>query len=59
MAIPAFKGLGTLRIGAPADVAVFDIRQGEFEFVDNVNAKRIGRQKLVPYAVIAGGKRVT
>ena len=56
--IPAFQGLGTLRKGAPADVAVFELRQGDFEFVDNVDAKRIGHQKLVASAVIAGGKRV-
>ncbi len=57
-AMPPFKALGTLRVAAPADVAVFEIRQGEFEFVDNVNAKRFGRQKLFPAAVIANGKRV-
>jgi dihydroorotase len=57
-AMPPFKALGTLRVDAPADVAVFEIRQGEFEFVDNVNAKRFGRQKLFPAAVIAAGKRV-
>jgi predicted amidohydrolase len=56
--MPPFKALGTLRVDAPADVAVFEIRQGEFEFVDNVNAKRFGRQKLFPAAVIAAGKRV-
>ncbi len=58
-AIPVFKDLGTLRPGAPADVAVFDLMQGDFEFVDNANTKRTGHQKLVPHAVIAGGKRVS
>jgi dihydroorotase len=57
-AIPAFRELGTLRVGAPADVAVFELRQGDFEFVDNVDAKRTGRQKLATDAVITGGKRV-
>ena len=57
-AIPAFNGLGTLRAGAPADVAVFELAQGSFTFVDNVNAARTGRQKLVSRAVIAGGKRI-
>ena len=55
-AIAPFRGLGTLRVGAPADVALFELRTGEFEFVDNVNAKRIGRQKLVPSGVIVGGR---
>ena len=57
-AIAPFQSLGTLRVGAPADVAVFDLRNGEFEFVDNVNAKRLGREKLFPVAVVMSGKRV-
>jgi len=57
-AIPAFGELGTLRVGAPADVAVFELQLGDFEFVDNVDGKRIGHQKLVANAVIAGGKLV-
>ena len=57
-AIPAFQGLGTLRPGVPADIAVFELRQGDFEFVDNLDTKRTGHQKLVASAVITGGKRV-
>jgi len=38
--VPAFKDLGTLRVGATADVAVLELREGDFEFVDNVNNKR-------------------
>jgi dihydroorotase len=57
-AIPELKSHGTLRTGAIADVAVLDMQQGEFEFVDNLEAKRTGKQKLVPFAVISGGARV-
>jgi dihydroorotase len=57
-ALAPFKELGTLHVGAPADVAVFTLERGEFEFVDNLNAKRTGREKLVPFAVVAAGKRV-
>lgn len=57
-AIRSFKGLGTLAIGGPADVAVFDLREGDFEFVDNVDAKRRGRAKLIPYAVVMNGRPV-
>ena len=56
-AMAPFNELGTLRVGAAADVAVFDLRTGEFEFVDNANTKRVGRQKLFPVAVFAAGKR--
>jgi dihydroorotase len=57
-AIPVFEGLGTLGVGAPADVWVFDVEDGEFEFVDNERASRKGRQKIVTRAVVAAGKRV-
>ena len=57
-AIAPFRDLGTLAAGKPADVSVFDLQTGEFEFVDNERTKRIGRQKLVPSAVIVSGKRV-
>ena len=56
--IPAFKELGTLKSGAVADLAVFELKEGTFEFLDNVNAKRIGQRKLVAQTVIANGKRV-
>jgi len=56
--IPAFKDFGTLKPGAVADVAVFDLKEGTFEFLDNVSAKRSGQRKLVAQAVIANGKRV-
>jgi dihydroorotase len=56
--IPAFKNFGTLKPGAVADVAVFDLKEGTFEFLDNVSAKRSGQRKLVAQAVIANGKRV-
>lgn len=56
-AVPAFKECGTLRVGASADVAVFELLAGDFEFVDNENTKRIGHQKLMPRAVVMQGKR--
>lgn len=54
---PAFKGLGTLRVGAPADVSILDLRKGKFEFLDNANTKRTGDRRLFPSAVVVGGKR--
>lgn len=55
---PAFKDLGTLRVGATADVAVLELRDGDFEFVDNYGNKRTGRQKLFASATVIGGKRI-
>jgi len=50
------QGLGTLRPGAEADVAVFSLEEGHFEFVDALGARRIGQQKLVPVATVKSGR---
>jgi dihydroorotase len=54
----AFHDRGTLHVGAPADVALLELREGTFEFVDNFGGKRTGRQRLFPSATVIGGKRV-
>jgi dihydroorotase len=54
----AFTDRGTLHVGAPADVAVLELREGTFEFVDNYGGKRTGHQRLFPSATVLGGKRV-
>jgi dihydroorotase len=53
-----FRDRGTLNVGAPADVAVLELRQGSFEFVDNYENKRTGRQRLFPSGTVLGGKRI-
>jgi dihydroorotase len=53
-----FRGRGTLKVGAPADVAVLELREGTFEFVDNFENKRSGRQRLFPSGTVLAGKRV-
>jgi len=53
----AFSDRGTLNVGAPADVAVLELREGTFEFLDNYQGKRTGRQRLFPVATVIGGKR--
>jgi dihydroorotase len=50
------QGLGTLRQGAEADVAVFSLQEGDFQFVDALKQTRIGHRKLVPLATIKAGK---
>jgi dihydroorotase len=50
------NGLGTLKEGAEADVALFSIAQGDFEFADAVGAKRVGHHKLVLSATIKAGR---
>jgi dihydroorotase len=53
----AFSDLGTLNVGAPADVAILELRDGNFEFLDNYEGKRTGKQRLFPIATVIGGKR--
>ncbi len=50
------NGLGTLRQGAEADLAVFSLDEGDFEFVDALGAKRMGHRKLRPVATVKAGK---
>lgn len=50
------EGLGTLRVGAEADVAVFSLAEGDFEMFDSLGAKRIVHRKLVPAATVKSGK---
>ena len=56
---PLFQDRGTLNVGAPADVAVLELREGTFEFVDNYGNTRSGRQRLFPSETVLGGERVT
>jgi dihydroorotase len=50
-------GMGTLAIGAPADVAIFDYVEGpSVEFVDTRNNKKSGTKRLVPVLTVKGGR---
>jgi dihydroorotase len=55
---PLFNDRGTLNVGAPADVALLELREGNFEFLDNYKNKITGNMRLFPSATVLGGKRV-
>jgi dihydroorotase len=55
---PVFRNRGTLKVGAPADVALLELREGMFEFQDNYNNTIAGRQRLFPGGTVLAGKRV-
>jgi dihydroorotase len=55
---PSFDDRGTLNVGAPADVAIMELREGTFEFLDNYKGVRTGRQRLFPSETVLAGKRV-
>jgi dihydroorotase len=54
---PAFADRGTLNVGAPADVAVLELKDGNFQFVDNYKGTKTGKQCLFPVASVMGGKK--
>jgi dihydroorotase len=47
--------LGTLQLGAPADVSILELVQGPVTFVDTRNNSRQGQAFLRPVGVVAGG----
>lgn len=53
---PVFKDKGTLKVGAPADIAVLELREGSFEFVDNFQGTRTGKQRLFPAGTVLAGQ---
>lgn len=50
------NGLGTLKVGATADVALFSLVDGDFRFEDSLKQSRVGHQKLVPVATVKAGR---
>jgi predicted amidohydrolase len=49
------KGIGTLREGAHADVAVLSFAEGNFELSDTRGVRRLAKQKLAMAATIKSG----
>jgi dihydroorotase len=48
--------IGTLKPGSEADIGIFELREGNFQFRDVNAATRIGRQRLVNKAVVCRGE---
>jgi dihydroorotase len=47
--------LGTLQVGAPADVAIMELVEGDVSFVDTRNNVRTGRAYLKPVQTVTAG----
>ena len=56
-AFPVFRDRGTLKPGAQADVALLQLKEGSFDFLDNFQNTRAGHQRLFPAGTILDGKR--
>jgi predicted amidohydrolase len=48
--------IGTLKPGYEADVSMFELQEGSFEFEDTEGKKRAGKQMLVNKAVVSRGE---
>jgi len=55
---PVFNDRGTLKKGAPADVALLELREGSFEFLDNYKGTITGRQRFFPSGTVLAGKKI-
>jgi len=55
---PVFKDRGTLKVGAPADVALLELREGTFEFLDNYKGTMTGKQRFFPSGTVLAGKKI-
>ena len=53
---PVFNDRGTLNVGAPADVALLELREGSFEYLDNYDNTLTGRQRLFPSGTVLAGE---
>ncbi|WP_046114279.1 amidohydrolase family protein [Aquincola tertiaricarbonis] len=54
-AIGRMPKLGTLQVGAPADLSILELVEGPVTFVDTRNNQREGRAHLRPAGTITGG----
>ena len=48
--------IGTLKPGAAADLAIFDLKDGTFAFTDTKRQTRTGEQKLDPVSTVRAGR---
>ena len=53
---PHLHDRGTLHVGARADLALLELRNGRFDFVDNYGNVREGGQRLFPRGTVLGGE---
>jgi len=52
------RKIGQLKVGSIADISVFELRSGKFEFYDSYDNKLIGDKKLVPIMTFKNGKLI-
>jgi dihydroorotase len=55
---PVFRNRGTLKVGAVANIALLELREGMFEYLDNYTNKITGSQRFIPNGAVLSGKRI-
>jgi len=55
---PIVHDRGALKVSAPADIAMLELKEGTFEFEDNFGNKRTGQRRLFPSGTVLAGKLV-
>jgi len=55
-AIGRYPSVGTLAVGTVADIAVLELQEGAFRFVDSTERSVSGRVRLHPRHVVRGGR---
>ncbi|MSQ08877.1 MAG: amidohydrolase/deacetylase family metallohydrolase [Dehalococcoidia bacterium] len=50
---------GTLKVGAEADVAVIELREGPVTFTDSLGKTRQGSKHMLPVVTLKGGRRAS
>jgi dihydroorotase len=56
--INLIQGLGSIEVGAPADLALLAIEEGEFQLVDSQKNAVTAKQRIVSRLTICRGKRL-
>ncbi|MBK9165989.1 MAG: amidohydrolase/deacetylase family metallohydrolase [Bryobacterales bacterium] len=51
-------GLGTIAVGAPADIAILALEDGQFTLVDSQRNQEVARQRIAARVTICRGRRV-
>jgi dihydroorotase len=51
------ENIGTLRVGADADISIIQLREGPVTLTDARGATRQGKQLLVPVETLRAGRR--
>jgi dihydroorotase len=57
--ISRVPGLGTLEVGAPADISLLAIEEGQFQLVDSQKISVTAAKRIVSRLTIARGRRLT